>query len=182
MLQLQAGKLCVCELTHALDLSQPNISRQLTHLRESGLPLTMNILFLCTGNSCRSQMAEGWARHFTGSAFGIQSAGIEAHGMNPRAISIMQEAGIDISGQASTRVTLTMLEQADLVVTVCGHADEHCPELPPGTRKVHWPLNDPARATGTEEEILRVFRACRDDIRERVKRLLEELLQQTQQQ
>ena len=142
----------------------------------------MNILFLCTGNSCRSQMAEGWARHFAGNAFGVQSAGIEAHGKNPRAISIMQEAGIDISGQESTRVTPDMLEQADLVVTVCGHADEHCPVLPPGTRKVHWPLDDPAKATGTEEEILQVFRASRDDIRKRVKGLLQELQQQAQQQ
>jgi arsenate reductase len=142
----------------------------------------MNILFLCTGNSCRSQMAEGWARHFAGNNFGIQSAGIEAHGKNPRAIHIMQEAGIDISGQESTRVTPAMLEQADLVVTVCGHADEHCPVLPPDTRKVHWPLEDPAKAAGTEEEILQVFRTSRDDIRERVKNLLQELQQQAQQQ
>jgi arsenate reductase len=142
----------------------------------------MNILFLCTGNSCRSQMAEGWARHFAGNNFGIQSAGIEAQGKNPRAIHIMQEAGIDISGQESTRVTPAMLEQADLVVTVCGHADEHCPVLPPDTRKVHWPLEDPAKAAGTEEEILQVFRTSRDDIRERVKNLLQELQQQAQQQ
>jgi arsenate reductase len=127
-------------------------------------------------------MAEGWARQFAGNAFDIQSAGIEAHGKNPRAISIMQEAGVNISGQESTRVTPAMLEQADLVVTVCGHADEHCPVLPPGTRKVHWPLDDPAKATGTEEEILQVFRASRDDIRERVKGLLQELQQQAQQQ
>ncbi len=142
----------------------------------------MNILFLCTGNSCRSQMAEGWARHFADKTFNVQSAGIEAHGKNPRAISIMQETGIDISGQESTRVTPAMLEQADLVVTVCGHADEHCPVLPAGTRKVHWPLDDPAKATGTEEEILQVFRASRDDIRERVKGLLRELQQQAEQQ
>jgi arsenate reductase len=127
-------------------------------------------------------MAEGWARHFAGNDFVVQSAGIEAHGKNPRAISIMQEAGIDISGQESTRVTPAMLEQADLVVTVCGHADEHCPLLPPGTRKVHWPLDDPAKATGTEEEILQVFRTSRDDIRERVKALLQELQQQEAQQ
>lgn len=142
----------------------------------------MNILFLCTGNSCRSQMTEGWARHFAGNAIGVQSAGIEAHGKNPRAISSMQEAGVDISGQESTRATPGMLEQANLVVTVCGHADEQCPVLPPGTRKVHWPLNNPARATGTEEEILQVFRASRDDIRERVKSLLEESQQQAAQQ
>jgi len=135
----------------------------------------MNILFLCTGNSCRSQMAEGWARHLGGDAITVQSAGIEAHGKNPRAISVMQEAGIDISQQESTRVTPAMLEQADLVVSVCGHADEHCPVLPPDTRKVHWPLNDPAKAEGTEEQVMQVFRASRDEIRQRVQSLLDEL-------
>ena len=135
----------------------------------------MNIMFLCTGNSCRSQMAEGWARHLGGDAITVQSAGIEAHGKNPRAISVMQEAGIDISQQESTRVTPAMLEQADLVVSVCGHADEHCPVLPPDTRKVHWPLNDPAKAEGTEEQVMQVFRASRDEIRQRVQSLLDEL-------
>ena len=135
----------------------------------------MNILFLCTGNSCRSQMAEGWARHLGGDAFRIQSAGIEAHGKNPRAISVMQEAGIDISQQESTRVTDAMLEQADLVVTVCGHADEHCPVLPPDTRKQHWPLSDPAKAQGTEEQVMQVFRASRNEIRQRVQSLLDSL-------
>ncbi len=134
----------------------------------------MNILFLCTGNSCRSQMAEGWARHLSPRDWEIQSAGIEAHGKNPRAIAAMKEAGIDISAQESTRVTDDMLEAADLVVTVCGHADEHCPVLPSGTRKEHWPLPDPARATGTEEEIMAAFRASRDEIRNRVEKLLEQ--------
>lgn len=132
----------------------------------------MNILFLCTGNACRSQMAEGWARHLAGDRHEIQSAGIEAHGKNPRAITVMQEAGIDISAQESTRVTPAMLAAADLLVTVCGHADEHCPALPPGKQKIHWPLNDPARASGTEDEIMAVFRASRDDIRQRVSELL----------
>ena len=131
-----------------------------------------NILFLCTGNSCRSQMAEGWARYHGGPQFEIQSAGIESHGKNPRAIAVMQQAGIDIASQASTRVTDNMLNQADLVVTVCGHADEHCPILPAGTRKEHWPLDDPARASGSENEIMAVFRASRDDIEQRVKDLL----------
>jgi arsenate reductase len=135
----------------------------------------MNILFLCTGNSCRSQMAEGWARHLGGDAFRIQSAGIEAHGKNPRAIRVMQEVGIDISQQESTRVTDAMLEQADLVVTVCGHADEHCPVLPPDTRKQHWPLSDPAKAPGTEEQVMQVFRASRNEIRQRVQSLLDSL-------
>ncbi|MFP4079816.1 MAG: arsenate reductase (thioredoxin) [Ectothiorhodospira sp.] len=130
------------------------------------------LLFLCTGNSCRSQMAEGWARHLGGDRVQVDSAGIEAHGKNPRAISVMQEAGVDISGQASTRVTPEMLDWADTVVTVCGHADEHCPILPPGTRRVHWPLEDPARAKGSEGEILAVFRATRDEIRQRVETLL----------
>lgn len=135
----------------------------------------MNILFLCTGNSCRSQMAEGWARHFGGERHTIQSAGIEAHGKNPRAIEVMHEAGIDISGQESTRITDAMLAAADVVVTVCGHADEHCPAVPARVRKIHWPLDDPARATGSEAAIMDVFRACRDDIRDRVRAMLDEL-------
>jgi arsenate reductase len=135
----------------------------------------MNILFLCTGNSCRSQIAEGWAKQAAPVGWSIMSAGIEAHGKNPRAIAIMADAGVDISEQESTRVTDAMLDQADLVVTVCGHADEHCPALPAGTRKLHWPLQDPAKAEGTEEEIMQVFRASRDDIQSRVNTLIDEL-------
>ena len=139
----------------------------------------LRLMFLCTGNSCRSQMAEGWARTL-GEQNGedwleVQSAGIEAHGKNPRAIAVMQEAGVDISGQESTRVTDDMLEQTDLVVTVCGHADEHCPVLPGNTRKIHWPLDDPARAQGSEEEIMQTFRNSRDDIHRRVETLLSAL-------
>ena len=141
----------------------------------------LRLMFLCTGNSCRSQMAEGWARTL-GERNGehwleVQSAGIEAHGKTPRAITVMQEAGVDISGQESTRVTDDMLEQTDLVVTVCGHADEHCPVLPAGTRKIHWPLDDPARAQGSEEEVMQFFRNSRDDIRSRVETLLSALKQ-----
>jgi arsenate reductase len=135
----------------------------------------VNLLFLCTGNSCRSQMAEGWARHYAPAGWSVESAGIESHGKNPRAIAVMQEAGIDISGQESTKVTPAMLEQADYVVTVCGHADEHCPALPSGARKEHWPLEDPAKASGSEAEILQLFRASRDDIRRRVQELLKRL-------
>jgi len=135
----------------------------------------IHVLFLCTGNSCRSQMAEGWARHLGGDRVEAQSAGIEAHGKNPRAITVMAEAGVDISAQESTRVTPAMLAWADVVVTVCGHADEHCPVLPAGTRKEHWPLNDPAKATGSEEEIRAVFHASRDEIRRRVQELIDRL-------
>ena len=120
-------------------------------------------------------MAEGWTRHLAAENVRVESAGIEAHGKNPRAIAVMAEAGVDISAQESTVVTPAMLDAADLVVTVCGHADELCPVLPPGKRKVHWPLSDPAKATGTEEEIMRQFRATRDEVKHRVLGLLREL-------
>ena len=133
----------------------------------------LHLLFVCTGNSCRSQMAEGWARALGGEHVVAESAGIEAHGKNPRAIAVMAEAGVDISGQESTRLSDDMLARADLVVTVCGHADEHCPVLPAGVRKLHWPLQDPAKATGTEEEVMAEFRRVRDDVRMRVSELLD---------
>lgn len=138
----------------------------------------MHLLFLCTGNACRSQMAEGWARSLAPSWLSVDSAGIESHGKNPRAIAVMAEAGIDISGQESTKLTDAMLQAADYVVTVCGHADEHCPVLPPGTRKEHWPLNDPAKADGSEEQILAVFRDSRDDIQRRVSELIARLTEE----
>ncbi len=135
----------------------------------------MNLLFLCTGNACRSQMAEGWAKRLAPPEWRIESAGIEAHGKNPRAIAVMREAGVDISAQESTRLTPGMLERADYVVTVCGNADERCPVLPAGARKEHWPLGDPAAACGTEEEIMAVFRSSRDEIEARVRELIERL-------
>ena len=136
---------------------------------------TVRVLFLCTGNSCRSQMAEGWGKHLGHEIAEFGSAGIEAHGKNPRAIAVMREAGVDISGQESTRVTVAMIRRVDIVVTVCGHADEHCPVLPASIKKIHWPLSDPAKATGTEEEILAQFRATRDEIRRRVVELIANL-------
>jgi len=138
------------------------------------VPDRLNILYLCTGNSCRSQMAEGWTRHFGGDRVNVESAGIEAHGKNPRAIAIMSDAGIDISGQESTVVSDAMMQRADIVVTVCGHADEQCPVVPPGAEKIHWPLSDPARATGTEEEIMQSFRETRDEVKRRVQELLDD--------
>lgn len=136
----------------------------------------MKLLFLCTGNSCRSQMAEGFLRHLAGDRVQVQSAGIEAHGKNPRAISVMDEVGVDIYGQESTRVTDGMIRDADIVVTVCGHADERCPVLPPGTRRIHWPLSDPAKAEGDEQAIMRRFREIRDEIRDRVESLIRDEL------
>jgi arsenate reductase (thioredoxin) len=135
----------------------------------------MNVLFLCTGNSCRSQMAEGWARQLGGAWLEVQSAGIEAHGKNPRAIDVMREAGVDISRQDSTTLTDAMLGWADYLISVCGHADDNCPALPAGMRKEHWPLADPAKAAGTEEDIMAVFRKSRDDIHRRVAALIARL-------
>ena len=132
----------------------------------------INILYLCTGNSCRSQIAEGWTRQLGGDRIEVQSAGIEAHGKNPRAIAVMEEIGIDISGQESTIVNDEMLAKADIVVTVCGHADEQCPLLPTTVKKMHWPLSDPAKASGTDEEIRNEFRLTRAEIETRVRRLL----------
>lgn len=134
----------------------------------------MNILYLCTGNSCRSQMAEGWTRQLGGD-IEVQSAGIEAHGKNPRALAVMSEVGIDISDQESTIVDDEMINRANIVVTVCGHADEQCPVLPSSVTKVHWPLSDPAKATGTEDEILDQFRATCAEVEIRVRALLNDV-------
>lgn len=131
--------------------------------------MKQRVLFLCTGNSCRSQMAEGWLRHLGGDRYEVYSAGIEAHGKNPRAIAVMMAAGVDISNQASEVLDPTLLDRLDLLVTVCGHADEHCPVVPVQCEKRHWPFDDPAKATGTEEEIMAEFRRVRDQIRERIR-------------
>jgi len=120
-------------------------------------------------------MAEGWARHLGGERMLAQSAGIESHGKNPRAIAVMHEVGVDISEQESTKLTDEIVTAANVLVTVCGHADERCPVVPAGVRRAHWPLDDPARATGSEEEIMAAFRASRDDIKFRVTGLLQRL-------
>jgi arsenate reductase len=135
----------------------------------------VNILFLCAGNFYRSQIAEGWARHLGSDFLQVQSAGIEVHGVNPSAIDVMRDVGVDISRQESTRLTDQMLAAADYLVTVCGHADENCPVLPQRMLKVHWPLNDPAKATGSEGEVLAVFRESREVIRHRVADLIQRL-------
>lgn len=130
------------------------------------------VLFLCTGNSCRSQMAEGFARAFAGDRWEVYSAGLEPAGVNPRAIQVMREVGIDISGQTSDPIDKALLSEVDLIVTLCGDAAERCPVTPPNIRRLHWPIEDPARATGSEEEIMAKFRQVRDDIRRRIVSLL----------
>ena len=126
------------------------------------------LYFLCTGNSCRSQMAEGFALQMAGGRFEIASAGIEPSSLNPRAIAAMREAGVDISTHTSKAIDLALLRRADVVVTLCGDANDRCPSVPEARLRLHWDLQDPARAQGTEAERMAVFRAVRDDIRRRV--------------
>lgn len=128
------------------------------------------IYFLCTGNSCRSQMAEGWAKKHLGNEWDVYSAGLEAHGLNPNAVKAMNEAEIDISKQTSDVISTELLNKADLVVTLCGHAADHCPITPPYVKKVHWGFDDPAKAEGSDVEKWAFFQRVRDEIGERIER------------
>ena len=128
----------------------------------------VRVLFLCTGNSCRSQMAEGWARALHGERMEPFSAGIEAHGVNPRAVQVMAEAGVDIGGQRSKTVDRLERNDFDWVITVCGAADERCPVFAGSTRRLHHGFDDPprlARDARTEDEALVPYRRVRDEIR-----------------
>ena len=130
------------------------------------------LLFLCTGNSCRSQMAEGFANFKLNKAFKIYSAGVEAHGLNPRAVKAMDEIGIDISGQQSQSISEDELSKYNLIITLCGDARDRCPVLLGDQRNIHWGLEDPANATGTEKEIMNVYRKIRDQISHNMDSLL----------
>lgn len=132
-----------------------------------------SIYFLCTGNSCRSQMAEGWAKKILGDEWEVKSAGIEAHGLNPKAVQAMKEISIDISDQTSDIIDPKILNNADLAVTLCGDAADKCPMTPPQVRREHWGFDDPAKAEGTEEEKWQVFQRVRDQIGERIKQFAE---------
>lgn len=126
------------------------------------------IYFLCTGNSCRSQMAEGFGKKILGDRFDVFSAGIEAHGLNPTAVKVMKEVGIDISEQTSDNIDPEILNRADYVITLCGDANDKCPITPPDVTRLHWGLEDPAKAQGSEEERLAIFRRVRDETKRRV--------------
>ncbi|MBL0232632.1 MAG: arsenate reductase ArsC [Chitinophagaceae bacterium] len=123
------------------------------------------ILVLCTGNSCRSQIAHGYLQHFAGDRAEVYSAGVETHGVNPRAIQVMKEDGIDISHHTSNNVSEYGSIHFDIVLTVCDNAKERCPFLPGNHKKYHENFPDPAKATGTEEEIMQEFRRVRDLIK-----------------
>ena len=140
----------------------------------------INIMFLCTGNSCRSQMAEGFAREFGKGLIEPYSAGLIAAGVNPWAIAVMKEAGIDISRQKSEEINEDLLRTMDIVITLCGNAEESCPYTPPEIKRIHWPTKDPVGTIGTEEEIMKEFRRARDEIKNRVEQLIDMLRKEGQ--
>ena len=133
------------------------------------------ILVLCTGNSCRSQIAEGYLRYFSGNNAEVYSAGVETHGVNPRAIKIMEEDNIDISNHTSNHVDEYRNIDFDLVLTVCDHAKEVCPYFPTNAKKIHHNFPDPAKAKGTEDEIMNEFRKVRNLIKDYCKDLVKDL-------
>ena len=132
-----------------------------------------NILVLCTGNSCRSQIADGYLKLFAGSKANVYSAGVETHGVNPRAIAVMKEDGIDISQNTSNNVDEYLDIDFDFVITVCDNAKERCPYFPTNAQKFHYNFPDPAKAVGTEDEIMEEFRRVRGMIKEYCKEFVE---------
>ena len=138
----------------------------------------LKLLFLCTGNSCRSQMAEGWTRYLKGDQIDVWSAGVETHGLNPNAVKVMAEAGVDISKYQSKNVREVLDIPFDYVITVCDHARESCPLFPRPVKKIHKNFDDPpflAKSAASEEEILNIYRRVRDEIRTFIETLPESL-------
>jgi arsenate reductase len=134
----------------------------------------LKVMFLCTGNSCRSQMAEGFAREIGKGVIEPYSAGISPKVVNEKAIIVMKEIGIDISHQLSKSIDEELLRKMDIIITLCDDAAESCPWTPPEIKRIHWSLSDPAAATGTEEEVLNEFRIVRDEVKEKVIQLVKE--------
>ncbi|MEK7235775.1 MAG: arsenate reductase ArsC [Nitrospirota bacterium] len=133
------------------------------------------IMFLCTANSCRSQMAEGFAREYGKGIIETFSAGLFPSYVHPRAIEVMKETGIDISNQKSKAIDEKILKQMDIIITLCGHAEAMCPMTPPAIKKIHWPIEDPVGTTGTEEDIINAFRKARDEIKIKIQGLIKDL-------
>jgi len=128
----------------------------------------IKVMFLCTGNSCRSQMAEGFARASGKGLIDVYSAGIIAAGVHPRAIAVMKELNIDMSLQESKEIDDKLLKTMDVVITLCVNAEEACPWTPPEIKRIHWPINDPVGTMGSEVKIMKEFRRARDEIRKKV--------------
>jgi len=135
----------------------------------------IKVMFLCTGNSCRSQMAEGFARELGKGILEPYSAGLSPQGINEKAVRVMKEIGIDISHQQSKSIDQELLRNMDVIITLCDNAAGSCPWTPPQIKLIHWPLDDPARAVGSEEEVMNEFRRVRDEIKERIKSFIKEV-------
>ncbi len=135
----------------------------------------LRVMFLCTGNSCRSQMAEGFARALGKGLLEPHSAGLMPKGVHPKALAVMKEIGIDISDQKSKPIDEDLLRTMDVIITLCGNAEESCPYTPPGIRRIHWPIKNPVGVVGTEQEIMNEFRRVRDEIKERVGNFINEI-------
>lgn len=146
----------------------------LSQLRLLLVVMKKNILVLCTGNSCRSQIAEGYLRFFANDRAKIYSAGVETHGVNPRAIATMKEDGVDISNHTSNHIDEYHNIDFDFVITVCDNAKERCPFFPTKAKKFHYNFPDPAKATGTEEEVMTQFRQVREQIKAYCKQFVSE--------
>ncbi len=129
---------------------------------------SINILFVCTENACRSQIAEGWASTLHRDNIAVKSAGIVANGVNGSAVVVMKECAVDISRQSSDVIKAEDFEQADIIVTVCEQADRRCPPLPAGKIKYHWPIKNPVSQVGDNERSLEAFRRCRDELKKRI--------------
>jgi arsenate reductase len=134
------------------------------------------ILVLCTGNSCRSQIAEGYLQYFAGKTAKVYSAGVETHGVNPKAIAVMKDDGIDISNHTSNNISEYSNIEFDYIITVCDNAKERCPYFPSKAKKFHYNFPDPAKAVGTEEDILKQFKLVRNMIKEYSKNFITENL------
>ncbi len=136
------------------------------------------MMFLCTGNTCRSQMAEGFAKTLGKDLIEAYSAGLMPAGVvHPRAITVMKEAGIDISRQTSKAIDTELLTKMDIIITLCGNAEASCPMTPPSIKRMHWPIDDPVSAKGTEDEIMNQFRKARNEIKARISELINSLRQ-----
>ena len=136
----------------------------------------IRVMFLCTGNSCRSQMAEGFARVLGKGLLDAHSAGLTPTDVNERAVAVMQELGINISDQESKEADADFLLSMDVIITLCGNAEASCPMTPPHIKRIHWPIDDPAVAKGSDVEIMGEFRKARDEIRDRITDFIELLI------
>lgn len=133
------------------------------------------VYFLCTGNSCRSQIADGFLKVLGSDKYEVKSAGLEAHGLNPRAVQVMKETEVDISNHTSDVIDPEVLKEADYIITLCGHANDNCPVVRNDkAERWHWGFDDPAKAAGTEEEVMEKFRDVRDSIKSRIEKFVKE--------